>query len=377
MPTEVLMAGAWLTVATASALVIPRSFRAAAAPLILLIGACTSAVVLRPSTPGVLPDAALHADVAQARAVLSVLAEQSVGISVAVARDGGVVWSESYGYSDLERRRPATPATVFRLYSISKPMTAVAAARLLEQGRLDADAPVQRYVPRFPDKGASITPMQVATHTSGIRHYANDREAMSLRHCTSVADAMEVFAHDPLVHAPGERETYSSWGFVLLSGVLEGATNLSYEQAMTQLVFQPLDMNSMRIDDPRASVAGRGRFYAETSPGAFALAREVDNTCKWGAGAWLGTAEDVARFGLSLVAGSHLQPQTRQLFLRGQTVYRAQGIGPGGAAFLLVDDAHDISIALLSNTLGDTLGPSLQNTVTRLHEIFADPPPAQ
>lgn len=340
--------------------------------LALLLSACLTTQRRTPSVPGVEPPAGLDEEVAQARALLSRLAEQAVGLSVAVAREGRIVWSEAYGYRELEGRHAATPTTLFRLYSLSKPMTAVAAARLLEQGRLDANAPVQRYVPEFPDKGVPITPMHLATHTSGIRHYANEAEARSRRHCSSVADALEIFADDPLVHPPGTRETYSSWGYVLLSAVLEGATGHRYEDAMADLVFEPLGLNSPVIDDPDQNVPGRARFYHESIPGHFTPAEEVDNTCKWGAGAWLGTAEDVARFGLALADGPLLRPETRQLFLRGQSVYRAQGVGTGGAAFLVVDDETKLSVGLLSNAIGETLGPALQHAAGRLHEIFTE-----
>ena len=322
-------------------------------------------------TTGVAPPAGLDEEIAQAREILSTLAEQAAGLSVAVAQEDGVVWSEAYGYSDLEQRRPATPATRFRLYSLSKPMTAAAAARLLEKGRLDPDAAVQQYVPGFPEKDAPITPMQMAMHTSGIRHYADEAEARSQRHCATVAEALDLFADDPLVHPPGSGETYSSWGYVLLSAVLEGAAQQPYAQAMHDLLFRPLGVGAFVIDDPTQEVPGRARFYRETAPGRFSLAEAVDNTCKWGAGAWLGTAEEVAQVGLGLVNESLLQPRTQQLFLRGQPTYSAQGLGTGGMAFLVVDDAQDLSIALLSNAAGDTLGPAMQEAVNQLHDLFA------
>lgn len=342
----------------------------------VLLVACATTRSRSASVPGVEPPAALDEVVREARATLSLLAEQAAGLSVAVALDGQIVWSEAYGYRDVEGRQAATPMTLFRLYSLSKPMTAAAAARLLEQGRLDANAPVQSYVSAFPDKGTPITPMQLAMHTSGIRHYADEAEARSTQHCTSVADALAIFSNDPLEHAPGTQETYSSWGYVLLSAVLEGAASEEYERVVTGLVFQPLGMNSPAIDDPRRQLPTRSRFYQESAPGTFVPADEVDNTCKWGAGAWLATAEDVARFGLALVDGSLLQPQTRQLFLRGQSVYRAQGIGAGGAAFLVVDEERKLSIALLSNAIGDALGPALQSGASRLYAIFAGEPPS-
>jgi CubicO group peptidase (beta-lactamase class C family) len=338
----------------------------------LMLVACATNTRQRLSVPGVRSAPTLQDEVSRAREVLGPLAGHAAGLSVAVARAGRVVWSEAYGYRDLQTRQAMTPATILRLYSVSKPITAVAAARLLEQGRLDPAAPVQRYVPAFPARGEPITPMQLATHSSGIRHYADDTEARSRQHCATVAEALAIFADDSLVHPPGARETYSSWGYVLLSAVLEGITGQRYDQAMSDLVFQPLAMRSLVIDDPSVAMPTRARFHEETAPGEFALAAEVDNTCKWGAGAWLATAADVAQFGLALIGGPLLQPPSRQLFLRGQSVYRAQGIGAGGAAFLLVDQANDLSIALLSNAIGPTLGPRLQVAVGRLHAVFAD-----
>jgi CubicO group peptidase (beta-lactamase class C family) len=321
-------------------------------------------------------DPGLEPRIQAARSMLAILAEQAVGLSVAIARDGRVLWAEAFGWRSLEDRSPATADTRFRLYSVAKPMTAVAAARLMEQRRLDADAPVQRYVPTFPDKGAPITPMQLGMHTSGIRHYTSDSETRSRQHCSTVAESVALFAADPLVHAPGAAETYSSWGYVLLSAVLEGATGQPYGAAMADLLFGPLGMQSMVIDDPAQLMRTRASFYEETSPGTFAPADPVDNTCKWGAGAWLGTAEDVARFGLVLTEGSLLQPETRQLFLSGGRIYRAQGVGAGGAAFLLVDAERRVSVALLSNAIGVTLGPALQSAMERIYQLVAIDPAA-
>lgn len=324
----------------------------------------------QPVVVGVQPEPPIHDRVSRARQVLAPAVTSAVGVSVAVAHRGALIWSEAHGYRNLEERLPATPSTTFRFYSVAKPMTAVGAARLVELGRLALDAPVQRYLPDFPDKGAAITTMHLGTHTSGVRHYRDDAEARSTLHCTTVAEAVRLFRDDPLVHPPGTGETYSSWGYVLLSAVVEAVAGQSYPDAMSQLVFAPLGIGSLAIDDPTRSIPSRSRFYAQTSSG-FAQAEPVDNTCKWGAGGWVGTAEDVARFGLSLVDDSLLQPETRQLLRSGQTVYRAQGWGAGGMAFLLVDDAHDLSIALLSNTTGEATGAALQRALSELHAIFA------
>jgi CubicO group peptidase (beta-lactamase class C family) len=91
------------------------------------------------------------------------IARGTPGLSLAVAVDGKIVYSEGFCFADLEERVPVWPTTKFRIGSVSKPLTAIALVQLVEAGKLDLDAPVQKYVPSFPDKGAVITTRMLAT----------------------------------------------------------------------------------------------------------------------------------------------------------------------------------------------------------------------
>src|SRR5437879_11624869 len=140
------------------------------------------------------------------------------GVQLAVAIDGTLVWSEGFGYADAARRRPVTRAAQFRLGSVSKPLTPAQVALLYEQGKLDLDAPIQRYVPTFPEKGYPITTRQLAGHLAGIRHY-RDREFFQTRHFAAVRDGLTIFQDDSLLFPPGTRFFYSSYGCTLVSAV--------------------------------------------------------------------------------------------------------------------------------------------------------------
>ncbi|VDK86845.1 unnamed protein product [Litomosoides sigmodontis] len=98
------------------------------------------------------------------------------GLSIGVSRNGRCVWEQGYGYADVEQLVPCKSDTVMRIASISKPVTAALAARLVQNGKLNLDASIQDYVPDFPkkkynDKDVTITIRQLLSHTSGIRHY--------------------------------------------------------------------------------------------------------------------------------------------------------------------------------------------------------------
>src|SRR5579862_7980256 len=145
-----------------------------------------------------------------ARAVAKELLGRGIpGLSLAVAVDGHIVYSEGFGYADLEERVPVWPTTKFRIGSVSKPLTAIALAQLVEAGKLDLDAPVQKYVPSFPDKGAVITTRMLAGHLGGIRHYQDD-EFKIQQHYANVLDGLKIFENDPLVSPPGTKFNYSS-----------------------------------------------------------------------------------------------------------------------------------------------------------------------
>src|SRR5438094_9706549 len=165
------------------------------------------------------------------------LATRIPGVQVAVAVNGKLVWSEGFGYADAARKRPVTRETQFRIGSVSKPLTATAVALLYEQGKLDLDAPVQRYVPSFPDKGYPISTRQLTGHLAGIRHY-KDKEFFLNRRFATVLDGLTIFQDDSLLFPPGTRFSYSSYGWNLVSAVVEAASGDDILQHIAEHVIR-------------------------------------------------------------------------------------------------------------------------------------------
>ncbi len=149
------------------------------------------------------------------------------GLSVAMVARNKLVWSGGFGFADLEHNVAATSSTLYRIASASKPITSTAAMQLYEKGKLDLDAPVQEYVPGFPRKPWPITSRQLLQHLAGIRHYGPEEE-VNTRHFGNVTASLEIFGNDPLLHEPGTNFRYTSYGFVLLGAVIEGASGMSY-----------------------------------------------------------------------------------------------------------------------------------------------------
>jgi CubicO group peptidase (beta-lactamase class C family) len=245
--------------------------------------------------------------------------ERIPGLSIAIVGENREMWSEGFGFADLEHRVPATPRTVYRIASVSKPITATAAMQLQEQRKLDLDAPVQRYVPQFPVKQWPITPRHLLEHTSGIRHYRPDEDVN--RHAyRGLSEALEPFKHDPLLFEPGTNFRYTSYGFLLLGAVIEGAASMAYADCVRANLLQPCGMNSTRPDDWAPVVHDRARGYRLDSAGQLLNSAWVDQSNKLPGGGWLSTVEDLARFALAIQAGTLLRPTTRaQMWTRVKT----------------------------------------------------------
>ena len=138
-----------------------------------------------PAQPG------LSNSITEARSIIKTEIEPRVpGLSVAVAMDGKIVWSEAFGLADVETKTPVTPSTRFRIGSISKPLTSAGLALLVERGKIDMDAPIQKYIPDFPQKEGPITVRMLAGHLSGIRNYRVGERG-------SVQQAVSEFAGGP------------------------------------------------------------------------------------------------------------------------------------------------------------------------------------
>ncbi len=166
----------------------------------------------------------------QTRRIVAKDAAKVPGLAVAIAFEGKIVWSEGFGYADLESKRKVSPATTrFRIASVSKPLTAAGLMRLVERGEVDLDAPVQRYVPDFPVKSeGTITTRLLAGHLAGIWNYQSMAEAFRNEPFSSVQAGLAIFRDDPLVAPPGEEFRYTTFGYSLVGAVMESAARRDF-----------------------------------------------------------------------------------------------------------------------------------------------------
>jgi len=252
------------------------------------------------------------------KAVASFMAENSIpGLSAAIVLDGDLRWSQGFGMADVENSSPATSLTLFRLGSISKPITATAVLQLWERGKLDLDAPVQKYCPAFAQKEWPITTRELLGHLGGIRHYSPDGKGDvpedSARHFASMQESLQLFANDPLVAQPGTKFNYSTYGYTLVGCVLEGAASEKFIDYLRKNVFEPAGMGQTRDDDFFTVIPHRTRWYHKDKSGIVRNAGVLDSSYKIPGGGIISSVNDMAGLESAILTDKLVKQSTRDL----------------------------------------------------------------
>jgi serine beta-lactamase-like protein LACTB, mitochondrial len=339
--------------------------------------------------------------------------QRNIGLSALVMLGGETVIAENLGYADLEHHVAVTSETRFGVASITKAFTGLALLKVREAGRIDLDAPIQRYVPAFPVKpGGVITPRLLAAHLAGIRHWGGERNAaLYARHFDDVSDVLALFKDDTLVAAPGTRESYSSYGYNLLGAAIQSASGVKYQDYVNREIISRLGLKNTGFDDVRRVLPNRARRYSYFDPWTFAVdSNAVYRVPDWdyshntAGGNMYSTAADLARLGRAIERPGLLSKESLDLLRRQPRVgavqasmsfgffvsdsaapHRLLNIGGSNAGLqsgLFVYPDDDLVIVVLANTwgIGSRSGEMNGVLLSRLAAIcmgWPEPPPVR
>ena len=288
--------------------------------------------------------------------------------SVLVAKDATVVFEQSAGWANLEWKVAHTPATKFRIGSVTKQFTAAAVLLLAERGKLALDDPLAKFVPAAPETWKPVTVRQLLSHTGGVPSFTDipDYATNKLRPETPAQSIAHV-TDKPLEFAPGEKFKYSNSGFVLLGWIVEVASGMSYEAFLRENIFRPLGMNDSGYDSSTAVIPQRASGYLP-GPGGPTNAPYIDMHVPHGAGALYSTTADLHRwtqglFGGRLLAAASLEQMitpVKSNYAFGLTVATVKGrkvISHGGGiegfnAQLAYYPESKVTVVVLANING-------------------------
>jgi CubicO group peptidase (beta-lactamase class C family) len=251
------------------------------------------------------------------------MAEQHApGAALAVVHAGRVLMLRAYGTGDIERGTPVDASrTMFRVGSVTKPLTAAAVLQLVDDGRLDLQRDIRDYLPRLPLR-VKVTAHQLLTHTAGFDEKFAGGFTLAPGHLQPLATYLTRFAHH--VIPPGRYFSYGSTNYAVAGWLLETLSGAPFEQAISARLFTPLGMSSTTARQPPEPALLAGRVHGYSWDGAQYHALPLRYTQTGPAGAVSTTAADMSRFMMAVLGDGSLDgvrvlsPASRAALLRPQ-----------------------------------------------------------
>jgi CubicO group peptidase (beta-lactamase class C family) len=222
------------------------------------------------------------------------------GAAVLLLHNGQTVIRRGYGLADLEQGAPVTPATNFRLASVTKQFTAAAILLLAEEGLLGLDHPARRWLPSLPAASDAVTIRQLLTHTSGLIDYEEVIPASMTAqlHDSNVLELLET--QDRAYFPPGTAWRYSNSGYALLALIIERASGRPFAEFLRERIFQPLGMTgTVAHQEGVSTVANRAFGYSDVN-GAWERTDQSPTSAVQGDGGIYSSIDDLAKWDAAL-----------------------------------------------------------------------------
>lgn len=216
------------------------------------------------------------------------------GVAALVSKDGAILYRDAVGFDLVEERKPLSPDQSFRLGSITKTFVAATVIRLVEQGRIELDAPVSQYLPQVRD--ARITVRQLLTHRAGLpRGYGVDLDqVLTQDRLWPLSEYITMALNQEPMFEPGTSQMYSNAGYALLGGVIEAATQRPWHEVVFDEVIAPTGVKSIYFGPETGEISGlatghwsggqvfapEARFYVFQDP-AQSFVGDLDGLQRW------------------------------------------------------------------------------------------------
>jgi len=239
---------------------------------------------------------------------------QVPGVALAIVRDGKVERLSAYGLADLESEVKVGLDTSFQIASATKVFTGTLVLRLVQEGKLDLDAPLSKYLPDAPESWKGMTVRHLTSHASGLKDLPDED-----RTAATVAERYEAARKLSPSYVPGERSQYALTDFVVLTHLLEKVTGERFEELLRGRIFQPLGFSCTRYEHARQEGPVR---IADVIPRRASLYRFVDGVPQrawflypahtYAAGGIFSCVRDLARWAVAMDQGTLLTPALQQ-----------------------------------------------------------------
>lgn len=251
------------------------------------------------------------------------------GASVLVIRGGKAIVSRSYGFADLEKQVRSTPATNYRLASVTKQFTATAVLLLAQDGRLSLDDPARRWLPSLPLSLDSIRIRHLLSHTSGVLDYEDLMDPNTEVQITDAGVLSLLEAADSTYFKPGSGYRYSNSGYALLALIVERVSGKRFATFLDERIFKPLGMkHTVAFVDGVSTVSNRAFGYTMRDS-AWVRKDQSSTSAVLGDGGIYSSIDDLAKWDASLYDSRLLNDESRRMAFSRQTATDNQDVSYG------------------------------------------------
>ncbi len=291
------------------------------------------------------------------------------GLTFAVSLNNEIVWADGIGYSNSELKVKASPSHKFRIGQVSELVTALTAAKLFEEGKLQIEKPVREYLPELNKDIADYTIHQLACHTSGIKPeeaFPTEKE-IKMR-----SDLISIFLNEPLAYAPGDYFLHTELGYDLIGQIIEKNSNEALYKVVKKTVLDTLKMNSTLPDIYFRITENKSSTYDYDFIAQPIVASTIDLRAKDASTGYLSSVLDMIKMGNALLYPGFLKKETLDMVLKpyklnsgmdsqygfgmivtkdlkGRTFYAQRGTIKGGCSILIIYPDDKLVVAMAGN----------------------------
>jgi CubicO group peptidase (beta-lactamase class C family) len=297
------------------------------------------------------------------------------GMAISVSQKGQLIWSEGFGYSNRKPKVKVSPSkTLFRIASISKSITALTLAKLIDNNQIDIEKSIYTYLPDYPKKQYDFTVKELGGHLAGIRHYKGNEFTINKK--MSITEGLNLFKDDALLFEPSTQFSYNTFGYVLLSEIMQKTSETEFNTLVNESVFKPLGMTNTLLDDSEINYPNTTKFFRKKR----VLSTPVANEYKVAGGGFLSTSEDLIKFGEEIISPTTVSKKALSEMITSQELksgkitgygigfsvectknnthkYYHTGGGVGASTVLLIYPKEELVIAVLTNRSGVDMKP--------------------
>ena len=242
--------------------------------------------------------------------------------SVAVSKNGEIIYTKSIGFADIENNLKATENSKYRIGSITKSFTTVLVLKVIEQNNLDLNQSIDKWFPTIKN-AKQITVKHLLSHRSGIHNFTNDKDYLTYNtQLKTEKEMVEIIAKGGSDFQPDSKAEYSNSNFVLLTYILEKTFNKSYSELLQEYIIKPIDLPSTYVFEKINTSNNECKSYKFVSSWKEEI--ETNYTIPLGAGAITSTPSDLVKFADALFDGKLLKPESLEIM---KTLKDGYGIG--------------------------------------------------